>query len=123
MKRYGVQVGFCALFWSGNFVPVASSKMQPVELTFFRWTFVCIMLLPALPTLRVRRLLALIRAHFITSLLALLGVTLFVHLMPLFGAILACLFLGETLQHYRVIGALLIGAGIYTSLFLPKRGV
>ena len=299
MKRYGVYllVGLCVLFWSGNFVlgRFIKDDLQPVELAFFRWAFVCIMLLPALLMLRVRRLLALIRAHFIiTSLLALLGVTLFntilytalqtttatnallinssipimillfsalilkqtistrqtagivlstlgvlflilkgdvrsaatlalntgdvwivlsstvwalysvlfklkpapfqsteffiataylgflyllplylvqgyplqtvmkhlqnswayilyvslfasilaflfwnksidhlgaaktgqfVHLMPLFGAILAYLFLGETLQHYHVIGALLIGAGIYTSLFLPQRGV
>jgi drug/metabolite transporter (DMT)-like permease len=41
----------------------------------------------------------------------------FTHLMPLFGAVLAYLFLGERLHAYHVIGALLIAVGIYLSLF------
>ena len=39
------------------------------------------------------------------------------------GAILAYVFLGETQWFYHVIGALLIGAGIYISLFLAKPAV
>ena len=36
----------------------------------------------------------------------------FLHLMPLFGAILSVLFLGEEIQAYHLAGALLIAAGI-----------
>ena len=41
----------------------------------------------------------------------------FTHLMPLFGAILAYLFLDERLHAYHFIGASLIAVGIYLSLF------
>ncbi len=40
----------------------------------------------------------------------------FIHLMPLFGAILAYIFLGEHLKIYHVVGMALIGGGIYISL-------
>ena len=45
----------------------------------------------------------------------------FTHLMPLFGSILAFLFLGETLNHYHIFGAIFIGFGIYLSLFIGKE--
>nr|MBL0708652.1 DMT family transporter [Sulfurimonas sp.] len=45
----------------------------------------------------------------------------FTHLMPLFGSILAYLFLGEKLSAYHVIGAIFIGAGIYLSLFMTNK--
>ena len=44
----------------------------------------------------------------------------FTHLMPIFGSILAFIFLGEKLQSYHIIGALLIAFGIYLSLFAKK---
>ncbi|PLY05320.1 MAG: EamA family transporter [Arcobacter sp.] len=44
----------------------------------------------------------------------------FTHLMPIFGSILAFIFLGEKLQSYHIIGAILIGIGIYLSLFMKK---
>lgn len=44
----------------------------------------------------------------------------FVHLMPVFGSILAFFFLGERFYMYHLGGAVLIGAGIYLSLFLGK---
>ena len=44
----------------------------------------------------------------------------FTHLMPIFGAILAYLFLGERLEVYHVFGILFIGIGIYLSIFLKK---
>lgn len=44
----------------------------------------------------------------------------FTHLMPLFGSFLAYIFLGESLSFYHIIGALLIAAGIYLSLFVKK---
>ena len=44
----------------------------------------------------------------------------FTHLMPIFGAILAYIFLGEVLQFYHIIGVVLIGFGIYLSLFYKR---
>ena len=44
----------------------------------------------------------------------------FTHLMPLFGAIEAYLFLGEKMMTYHIIGMAMIGIGIYLSLFLKK---
>lgn len=44
----------------------------------------------------------------------------FAHLMPIFGSILAFIFLGEKLHTYHIAGAIMIGFGIYLSLFLKK---
>jgi len=44
----------------------------------------------------------------------------FTHLMPVFGAILAYIFLDERLQFYHIIGVILIAIGIYLSLFYKK---
>ena len=44
----------------------------------------------------------------------------FTHLMPIFGAILAYIFLDETMQFYHFVGILLIAMGIYLSIFLKK---
>ncbi len=41
----------------------------------------------------------------------------FTHLMPLFGSFLAYVFLGERLEFYHLGGVVLIGFGIYLSLF------
>lgn len=41
----------------------------------------------------------------------------FTHLMPLFGSFLAYIFLGERLEFYHLGGVVLIGIGIYLSLF------
>lgn len=45
----------------------------------------------------------------------------FTHLMPIFGSILAFIFLGEVLEYYHIIGAIFIAIGIYLSLFLSKK--
>ena len=45
----------------------------------------------------------------------------FTHLMPIFGSILAYIFLGEVLHLYHLIGAILIAYGIYLSLFSSVR--
>ena len=45
----------------------------------------------------------------------------FTHLMPLFGSILAYLFLNERLSLYHIIGAVFIGTGIYLSLFSKEK--
>ncbi|MDH4943819.1 DMT family transporter [Sulfurimonas sp. C5] len=44
----------------------------------------------------------------------------FTHLMPVFGIILASIFLKETLENYHLLGAALIALGIYLSLFYKK---
>jgi drug/metabolite transporter (DMT)-like permease len=44
----------------------------------------------------------------------------FTHLMPIFGAILAYIFLGEILEAYHLMGAIFIAIGIYLSIFLKK---
>lgn len=44
----------------------------------------------------------------------------FTHLMPIFGSILAFVFLGERFEYYHIIGAIFIALGIYLSLFLKK---
>lgn len=44
----------------------------------------------------------------------------FTHLMPIFGIILASIFLKETLETYHLLGAILIAFGIYLSLFYKK---
>lgn len=41
----------------------------------------------------------------------------FTHLMPIFGSILAYIFLNEHLHFFHIIGAILIALGIYLSLF------
>ena len=45
----------------------------------------------------------------------------FTHLMPIFGTILAYIFLDEILKNYHIIGAVLIGFGIYLSLFYNRK--
>ena len=45
----------------------------------------------------------------------------FAHLMPIFGAILAYIFLGEKIHSYHIAGATMIALGIYLSLFLQRR--
>lgn len=45
----------------------------------------------------------------------------FTHLMPVFGSILAFVFLGEVLEAYHLVGVVLIGCGIYLSLFIKQE--
>jgi drug/metabolite transporter (DMT)-like permease len=44
----------------------------------------------------------------------------FTHLMPIFGIVLASIFLKETLETYHLLGGILIAFGIYLSLFYKK---
>jgi len=44
----------------------------------------------------------------------------FTHLMPIFGAILAFIFLKESLEFYHLVGISFIGLGIYLSIFLKR---
>jgi drug/metabolite transporter (DMT)-like permease len=43
----------------------------------------------------------------------------FLHLMPLFGAVLSAVFLGEALLWYHYVGALLIFTGIFIASRAP----
>lgn len=45
----------------------------------------------------------------------------FTHLMPVFGIILAYIFLDEKLYMYQIFGFILIGIGIWVSLFLSQK--
>lgn len=45
----------------------------------------------------------------------------FIHLMPVFGTVLAVLFLGEQLFWYHIAGAIAIGSGIFLSLRSPNK--
>ena len=45
----------------------------------------------------------------------------FAHLMPVFGAFLAYIFLDEVMHLYHIIGILLIGFGIYLSIFYKSK--
>jgi len=47
----------------------------------------------------------------------------YVHLMPVFGALLAVLLLGEALQLFHLMGALLIGGGILLATDAARRGL
>ncbi len=42
------------------------------------------------------------------------------HLMPIFGAILAYIFLDEVLEFYHMVGIILIAIGIYLTMFFKK---
>lgn len=44
----------------------------------------------------------------------------FAHLMPIFGILLASLFLGEKFYTYQMVGFILVGLGLYLSLVLAK---
>lgn len=43
------------------------------------------------------------------------------HLMPIFGAILAYVFLGEVMQFYHIIGMIFIAIGIYLTMFFRRK--
>lgn len=43
----------------------------------------------------------------------------YIHLMPVFGALLGCLLLGEALQRYHALGAALVAAGILFTQWRP----
>jgi len=82
MKKYTtyILVTLCVLFWSGNFVlgRFIKDDISPIELAFFRWFFVSILLLPSLFFIDIRRVIKLIKSNFLmVSLLAILSVSLY----------------------------------------------
>jgi drug/metabolite transporter (DMT)-like permease len=46
---------------------------------------------------------------------------IFIHLMPVFGAIMAYIFLGERLRSYHIAGICLIFSGIYLTTILKTK--
>jgi drug/metabolite transporter (DMT)-like permease len=45
---------------------------------------------------------------------------MFIHLIPVFGSIMAIIFLGESLQWFHFAGILLIASGIYMATRLGR---
>ncbi len=75
-----ILLGLCVLFWSGNFIigKFISDNVQPLELAFFRWFFVCIFLLPSLFFIDLKRLIFFIKQKLVFFIfISLLGITLF----------------------------------------------
>ncbi len=82
MKSYQVYilVTLCVLFWSGNFVlgRFIKDDLEPLELAFFRWFFVVILLLPSLLFINIKKVFELIKSNFIiVSVLAILSVSVY----------------------------------------------
>lgn len=72
-------ITLCVLFWSGNFVigRYIKDDVTPLELAFFRWFFVFIIISPIL-VVRHQRILRSLRENFkMVTLLALLSITAF----------------------------------------------
>lgn len=79
-QRVYILLVLCVLFWSGNFIlgRFVSSNIEPVELAFFRWSFVLIFLLPIFFIVKIKKLIRLFKKNFILiSFLALIGITCF----------------------------------------------
>lgn len=69
----------CVLFWSANFVigRFVSQDIEPIELAFFRWFGVFVVVLPFL-ILHVKKIKDALRTHlWILALLAFLGIASF----------------------------------------------
>jgi len=78
VKTYSFLV-LCVLFWSGNFVlgRFVKDDIQPLELAFFRWLFVLIIISPVL-LLNFSKLLKIVKQNFwIVLVLSILGITFF----------------------------------------------
>ncbi len=77
-KTY-ILITFCVLFWSINFVigRYIVDDITPLELAFFRWLFVFVMILPIL-IIRRKNITQSFKQNFIIlTMLAILGITLF----------------------------------------------
>lgn len=79
-QRVYTILALCVLFWSGNFIlgRFVSTNIQPLELAFFRWSFVLILLIPALFIIDIKKVIRIFKNNYIfLSFLSLLGITLF----------------------------------------------
>lgn len=145
MSSKPMLLGFaCAIaatiLWSGNFIVARglSESVGPLSLAFWRWVVAILVLLPfAINPLLAQR--AWLKQHFgYLSLVSLLGVTLFNSLIyyagqtssainlsliaitfPVFILIFSRLFLGEVIGWNKLVGIVLVAAGI---LLLISKG-
>jgi len=79
-QRVYILLVLCVLFWSGNFIlgRFVSTQIDPLELAFFRWSFVVLLSLPMLFFINIKKILRTIKENFIfLSILSFLGITLF----------------------------------------------
>lgn len=79
-QRVYLLLALCVLFWSGNFIigRYISSDVQPLELAFFRWIFVVVLLIPTLFIIDIKKVILIFKENFLLlSFLSLLGITLF----------------------------------------------
>lgn len=79
-QRVYLLLALCVLFWSGNFIigRYVSTDIQPLELAFFRWIFVVILLIPSLFIIDIKKVIFIFKENFLLlSILSLLGITLF----------------------------------------------
>lgn len=79
-QRVYLLLTLCVLFWSGNFIigRFVSTNVEPIELAFFRWIFVVILLVPLLFTIDIKKVLYIFKTNFlILTVLSILGITLF----------------------------------------------
>lgn len=79
-QRVYLLLVLCVLFWSGNFIlgRFVSSNIEPLELAFFRWSFVILITLPFLFRLDLKKMIRVFKENIlILSFLSLVGITLF----------------------------------------------
>jgi drug/metabolite transporter (DMT)-like permease len=79
-QRVYLLLSLCALFWSGNFIigRFVGSVVEPIELAFFRWIFVVLLLIPALFIIDIKKVLYIFKKNFLLlTLLSFLGISLF----------------------------------------------
>lgn len=79
-QRVYLLLTLCVLFWSGNFIigRFVSTNVEPLELAFFRWIFVVILLVPLLFIIDIKKVLYIFKTNFlILTVLSILGITLF----------------------------------------------
>lgn len=79
-QRVYLLLVLCVLFWSGNFIlgRFVSSDIQPVELAFFRWSFVLILLIPVIFVIDLKKVIRIFKKNFLfLSFLSFLGITVF----------------------------------------------
>ena len=113
-----ILLALCVLFWSGNFVlgRFVKADIQPIELAFFRWTFVLLLILPSLIFLDIKKMFRICKENLlIMSVLAVLGISTYNTVLYL------------ALQHTTATNALLINSMtpmiivVYTFLILRTQ--
>ena len=130
----------CVLFWSANFVlgRFVAGAIEPLELAFFRWLGVWLLMLPFL-LLHVKNIWAALKSHFgILLLLSALGIASFNTLLyvglqhttatnallinssiPILIVFLSSLILKSTISHKQMLGIVLSTLGV---VFLVLKG-